>query len=178
MKEIKIIIFLFVFISLINTIKSVNYPKIKIIINAELNGTASYISLDDIPQNEKFIYFLFDFEFHTIINTKNSNIALFILTTSLDYQNEKSLEKIITYGFSKKFPVFSREDLEQITWEKMNIISKGKNYYGDFEYFLQSGKNTEEYKSLILRIPTFGKNEGSVSVENVLEFPSSDKSEL
>ena len=179
MKEMKIILSCFIFTVLINTIQSTNEPEIKLIVSAALNGTASYVSLDYIPQNENFVYFSFDFAFHRKTNAKNKKIALFLLSTSLDFQDENSLEKTIVYGFSgKSWTDITSKDLEEMKWEKMNIVSKEKNYYDDFEYYLKSERNLIKYNSLILRIPTLGKNEGSITVENVFEFPSRDKNEL
>ena len=90
MNEHNIFYFLILLLILILENKAENIPEIHFIISGTLNGTASFFSLENVNENEKYLYFAFDFEFHSKSVHKNENIAYFLISSELDLVYENS----------------------------------------------------------------------------------------
>ena len=59
----------------------------------------------------------------------------------------------------------------------LKILHKEKPY-NDINYYVKIKRRKEKMNTLILRIPLNGRNEGSINIENILEFPDFDQNEL
>ena len=117
------IFILYVLSFLIFEIKSVNLPQIYSIISGTLNGTATFVSLEDINRNNTFLYFSFDFKFHNSAMENNKNVAYFLLTSELDLK--------MKFGFSIKNldEIKNDEDIKNIKWKRIKFLNVTYIYY-------------------------------------------------
>ena len=170
MKKLTILNTIFILASLISMFKADMVPDIHFIISGTLNGTAAFVSLESSPEIEKYLYFSFDFCFHSVSIKKNKNIAYFLINSDLDL--DKSSKEKINYGFLQKnwTDINSYNDLKDVEWKNLDLLYKEK-IYSDMNYYYQVTRNNEKMNTLILRIPKNGKKEGLISIENILELP-------
>ena len=159
-------------LTLLIKINSTESNDIKFIISATLNGTSPFVSLLDLPSDEKYLYFTFDFNYHFKIQKKYRNVVYFLIDTLIDFQtNDKSEENSICFGFSnKKWNEITVSDLENIKFSRALIVSK-KKPFNEFQYqikiktpFLKGGL------TLVLRVPRLGYNTGYFSIQNILKL--------
>ena len=157
-------------------INSNNLLEIHHIISGTLNGTASYVSLDDINHNESYIYFSFDFKYHNSAVKRNFNTSYFLISSDFELKGYKK-EKI-KYGFLEQNwdEIKNEDDIKNITWKTMKLIRKEKNY-NDFNYYFRIRRRKIKMNTVIIRIPLNGRNEGFISVENILDLPDFNKNE-
>ena len=136
-----------------------------------LNGTAAFASLESLRDNEKYLYFTFDFEYHNKEIPKSKDIAYFLISSEFDLENGKSSTDKIRSGFlEKSWKDINTFDIKDIKWEKVKLLYKEKPY-NDINYYIEVKKKDDKMKTLILRIPTNGKREGTLNIENILTLP-------
>ena len=176
MKKLTILNTIFILASLISKFKTDIVPDIHYIISGALNGTAAFVSLESSPEIEKYLYFSFDFGFHSFSIKKNKNIAYFLINSDLDL--DKSSKEKINYGFLQEnwTDINSYNDLKDVEWKNLDLLYKEK-IYSDMNYYYQVTRNNEKMNTLILRIPKNGKKEGLISIENILELPDFNEKE-
>ena len=164
------IFILYILSFLIFEVKSVNLQQIYSIISGTLNGTATFVSLEDIDRNDTFLYFSFDFKFHNSAVENNKNVAYFLLTSELDLK--------MKFGFSKKNldEIKNDEDIINIKWKRIKFLYKEKQY-NDINYYFKIKRRKENMNTLLFRIPIDAGNEGSITIENILELPKFNESE-
>ena len=77
----------------------------------------------------------------------------------------------IKIGFSQKsWKDFNGDNINNIKWEKIKLLYKEKPY-NDINYYYEVKRKEQTMKTLIIRIPTNGKREGSLMIENILALP-------
>ena len=81
----------------------------------------------------------------------------------MNFEDEESLTKTISCGYSEKVwnEIKSKNDIENIKWDKMNILSKKNGNYNDFEYYLKSTKMGSQHKTLIIGIFILNKQKNT-----------------
>ena len=154
-------------------IHSYETPLIHFIISGSLNGTAAFVNLDNIPENIDYIYFSFDFDFHSKVS-KNPNIAFFIIDSLIDYSQENSVNEKVEYGFVEKTwtEMKNYEDLNYVKkWKKIDFLYKYNDSNSNMKY-CEAERISDKMKTLILRVPTYGKREGYIMVSNILNLPN------
>ena len=161
-------ILLFLSLSLFN-IKADKIQDIHLIISYKLNGTAAFASLESVEQNEKYIYFAFDFNEHSKSVPESPDIAYFSINS--DFELNLPNKDKVEYGFSKKNwnDIKSSEDLD-INWQRLKFRYKEKNY-GDRNYYYKIKRLDEKMNTLLIRIPTNGRNEGYITIANDYALP-------
>ena len=85
MKKLKLFLTFIIFLSLIILINTETLPEMHFIASGTLNGTASFVSLEDMNDNEKYVYFTFDFNFHNI--SVNDEKAYFLFNKELNLKD-------------------------------------------------------------------------------------------
>ena len=175
--KINIYIYIFIIILYFNFINSKPLSEIHHIISATLNGTSAFAALESIQPNEKYIYFTFDFKFHHSAVATYKNLAKFLISSDFELKGHKK-EKM-KYGFVEKNwdEIKTEDDIQNIKWKTIKILHKEKPY-NDINYYVKIKRRKEKMNTLILRIPLNGRNEGSINIENILEFPDFDQNEL
>ena len=170
MKFIKIIFSFLIVGVLIMTSKADSLPDMHFIVSGTLNGTAAFASLEYLKENEKYLYFTFDFGFHSISVPDNKDVAYFLISSEIDLENENTSKEKITYGFSEKsWTNINEKDLKGISWENLKLIHKEKPY-SDINYYFKAERQNEKVKTLLLKIPTNGNKEGTITIENILNL--------
>ena len=179
MNEHNIFYFLILLLILILENKAENIPEIHFIISGTLNGTASFVSLENVNENEKYLYFAFDFEFHSKSVHKNENIAYFLISSELDLVYENSNKEKIKYCFLEKSwnDNINREDLKNTIFKNVKLLYK-ENSYNDINYYYEIKRKDDKMKTLVIRIPTNGNKEGSITIENILDIPDYKNSDI
>ena len=175
-KNNNLLILFILFISLYK-INSTENQEIHPIISATLNGTAAFVSLENISPKEKYIYFSFDFQFHHLNIKRHKNIAYFLITSDFDLIDNKK-EKI-KYGFIDKYfdeLNFDKDINTNISWHSVKILHKEKPD-NDINYYIKIKRKKKNMKTLLLRIPVNRRNEGSITVENIIDLPSFNENE-
>ena len=178
MKDMKLFYFSIILTVLVFNVKLDSVPQLHFIVSGTLNGTAAFASLDFLTENEKYLYFSFDFDFHSTSVPNNPNLAYFLLSTEIDFPNEKSSQEKISFGFSLKNwdDINSLEEINNIRWEKLKLLYKEKPY-SDINYYYKIRRTNKKMKTLIIRIPRNGYKEGSITIENILNLPDFNKEE-
>ena len=172
----KIYNYIFLFIILyFNYISSKKIKEIHSIISATLNGTAAYVSLESIDQNEKYIYFTFDFKYHHSAVKKYNNLAKFYLNSDFALKGLKK-EKM-QYGFVEKKwdEIKTDNDIKNIKWKTIKFVHHEEKSEKNFDYYFKIKRRKGSMNTLLLRIPVNGRAEGSINIENILDFPEFDK---
>ena len=100
----------------------------------------------------------------------NKNVAYFLLTSELDLKMKS--------GFSIKNldEIKNDEDIKNIKWKRIKFLYKEKQY-NDINYYFKIKRRKENMNTLLFRIPIDAGNEGSISIENILELPKFNESE-
>ena len=165
---------LLILISNFFNIQSNSLEEIHPIINAKLNGTAAFVSLENNEQNETYTYFSFDFSYHNL-TMKKHKIAYFLITSDFEINETDKIE----YGFieEKWDEIYNVNDIKNkyIKWKKIDLLHKEKTY-NDINYYCRIKKTMKVYYSTaIIRIPIDGRNNGSISVENIIQLPDFNK---
>ena len=157
-------ILLFLCLSLFN-IKADKVPDIHLIISYKLNGTAAFVSLESLEEKEKYIYFAFDFNEHSILVPESKDIAFFSINSDFEL-NAPNKDKV-EYAFSNKiwYDIKSNKDLDDLNWQRLKFRYKEKNY-GDRYYYFKMKRIDERMNTLLIRISTNGRNEGYITVGN------------
>ena len=161
-------IILLFFVSLIIS-KSDKIPDINLIISYKLNGTAAFASLEYLDSNEKYIYFSFDFNEHSLLVPSNKNKAYFSVDSDFELM-PKNKEKI-TFGFCDKkwYDIKSGKDIDKINWENIEYKYKEKEYY-NINYYYEVDRKNEKMNTLLIRVPINKRKEGFVSIANIENF--------
>ena len=172
MVDLKLFYFSILFILLIFKAKSDISPEVRFIVDGTLNGTAAFVSLEFVKENVEYLYFTYDFEFHSNSVQKNPNIAFFIISSEFEFTNENPSKEKINYGFTDKVwtDINNSTDINNINWEEIKLLYKEKPY-SDFNYYYEIHRTNKNMKTLIIRIPINGHKEGSITVENILKLP-------
>ena len=167
-----ILIYALFILLIIIEIKADNIPQMNFVINGALNGTATFVSFENINENEKYLYFTFDFEFHSKSVPKSKNIAYFLISSEIDLVNENSNKEKIKYGFLDKSwnDNINGDDIKNIFWNQIKLLYK-ENPYTDINYYYEIKRKDDKMKTLVIRIPTNGNKEGSITVENIMALP-------
>ena len=149
-------------------------PTIYFIISYKLNGTAAFVPLEYTDENEKYLYFSFDFKFHSEGESKNKDIAYFFINS--DFELNIPNEEKIKFGFSENIwhEIKSKRDLENIDWKNIENIYK-ENEDRNYNYHLKIEKKDERMNTLLIRIPKYGNKEGYITVGNTYNVPKLDK---
>ena len=177
MTKLKIFFSLFIFAIIIFISKTDKIPEMHFIVSGTLNGTAAFASLDSISEKEKYLYFTFDFEFHSSAVPKSKDIAYFLISSDFDLENAKYSKKTIKIGFLEKtWKDINGNDIKDIKWDKIKLLHKEKPY-NDINYYYEVERKDQKMKSLILRVPTNGRREGSINIENILTLPDFNENE-
>ena len=176
MKNQNIIYILFLLNLSLYSINSYNLPEIHPIISGTLNGTAAFVSLESINDNESYLYFSFDFKYHNSAVKQNFNTAYFLISSDLQlngYNQEK-----IKFGFLEQNwdEIKNEDDIKNIKWKRMKLLRKEKSY-DEFNYYFRIRRRKIKMNTVIIRIPVSKRKEGSISVENIIELPDSNKNE-
>ena len=171
MEDLKIFYFLILIILVFN-IKSDISPEVRFIVDGTLNGTAAFVSLEFLRENVQYLYFTYDFEFHSNSVPKSPDIAYFIISSEFEFPNENSSKEKINYGFTDKVwsDIKNSTDINNINWNQTKLLYKEKPY-SDFNYYYKIKRINKNLKTLIIRIPIDGHTEGSITVENILKLP-------
>ena len=150
--------------------KSERNPEIHYIISGTLNGTAAFVSLESVDPDQEYIYFTFDFKFHSSAVPKSRDIAYFDFTT--DFNLIARYKEEIKFGFTQKNwdEIKSEEDVVKVKWQPMKPIYKEISDY-DTNYYFKIKREEKMENTLIFRIPINGRKEGYISIENFLEPP-------
>ena len=158
-----------------NSINSKKLKEIHNIISATLNGSASYVSLESIDQNQKYIYFTFDFKYHHSAVKKYNNIAKFFLSSDFALKGLKI--KKMQYGFVEKNweAIKTDDDIKKINWKIIKFVHHEEKSEKDFNYYFKIKRRKQNMNTLLLRIPVNGRSEGFINIENILDFPEFDK---
>ena len=161
-------IILLFFISLIIS-KSDKIPDINLIISHKLNGTAAFASLEYLDSNEKYIYFSFDFNEHSLLVPSNKIKAYFSIDSDFELM-PKNKEKI-TFGFCEKkwYDIKSEEDIDKINWGNIEYKHKEKDYY-NINYYYEVDRTNEKMNTLLIRVPINERKEGFISIANIEDF--------
>ena len=168
---------LLIFLSLsLFSIKANNQPEIHNIISGTLNGTAAFVSLESIDSSQKYLYFTFDFKFHSSAVPKNSNIAYFDINA--DFKLIGHHKEKMKFGFSEKncYDIKTEEDFNDIKWKTMKPMIKEKTE-NDWNYYIKIKRRKEIKNTLILRIPVNDRKEGYITIGNILELPQREEKE-
>ena len=149
--------------------KSDLIPDINFIISYKLNGTAAFVSLEYVDPNEKYIYFTFDFNYHSSAVAHSKNKAYFSIDSDLELTAPD--KEGITFGFSEKIwnEIKSYEDIEKVEWKKMKFRYIEK-YYNNKNYYFDVERANDKINTMIIRVPINKRNEGYISIENVKDF--------
>ena len=150
--------------------KSERNPEIHYIISGTLNGTAAFVPFESVDPNQKYLYFTFDFNFHSSAVPKSSDIAFFDFTT--DFKLIPKYKEKIKYGFTEKNwnEIKSEEDMTNVKWKPMKSIYKEISDI-DRNYYFKINRKGKMKNTLIFRIPINGRKEGFITIENILEPP-------
>ena len=150
--------------------KSERNPEIHYIISGTLNGTAAFVSLESVDPDQEYLYFTFDFKFHSSAVPKSSDIAFFDFTT--DFKLIPKYKEKIKYGFTEKNwnEIKSEEDMTNVKWKPMKSIYKEISDI-DRNYYFKINRKGKMKNTLIFRIPINGRKEGFITIENILESP-------
>ena len=166
---------IFIILICIIHINSEYFPEIHPIISGTLNGTASYVSLDDINPNETYLYFSFDFKFHNSAIEKDKNTAYFLITSEFDLFNYSKGK--IRYRFIKQDmdEIKTEKDIINIKWRRQKFLYKEKTE-NEIKYYFRIKRRKEIMNTLLFKLPIERRN-GSVTIENILYLPNFDENE-
>lgn len=140
--------------------------QIKMIPDAYMNATASFVSLDSVEKTS-FLYFTYDFDYHNQVNPDQKDIAYFKISTELILS---SWDIKFTFLNKSQEEVNSTDlnDLKNKYWKNIFLFEKEKTL-NEYNYYIQINKFGKR-KTLIFRIPVL-KNEGQITIENLYSLP-------
>ena len=149
--------------------KSDTFPDINFIISYKLNGTAAFANFEFVNPGEKYIYFSFDFKYHSSAVPLSKNKAYFSIDS--DFELMPPDKEKITIGFSEKNwnEIKSNKDIENIDWKKIEYKFKERQY-DNRNYYYEVERKNDEMKTMLIRVPINGKNEGYITIENIKDF--------
>ena len=159
MKNQNIIYILFLLNLSLYSIKSNNLLEIHPIISGTLNGTAAFVSLENINDNESYLYFSFDFKYHYSAVKQNLNTAYFLISSDLElngYNQEK-----IKFGFLEQNldEIKTENDIKNIKWKRMKLLRKEKSY-NEYNYYFRIRRRKIKMNTAIIRIPIMEEKKG------------------
>lgn len=171
-----------IFLSLLFLSKEESEKKIFHLITSELqNGTAAIVNLEDIPSDSDFIYFTFDFNYHSK-NVIMSKFDTYFKISTEKFEISEKLEKnknIISYGLAQQeWTDFKEEDdLEKkvIMWRRPKFLLEKKNENNQIDYYIQVKKIFSTDKTLIFKIQKKDVKEGEIIIENLINIPTDIK---
>ena len=157
-----------------------NNQEIHKIISARLNNvkwTTLYVSLDNIPQNEEYVYFSFDFNYHSsFYANEEKDIANFLVGYKFPLKEKPEYCcKLLRYAFTEKNldEIRTYEDIKNVGWgsihNRRTIIKEELN--NEIKFYYSIIRSYKKANTLLLRLPTNGIKKGSLTVENILDFP-------
>jgi hypothetical protein len=164
---------LFLFISF-NISKESPSSEIKIIPDANQNATAAFVLLDDLEEETKdfYLYFKFDFEYHSQTTQNRKNKAFFKLTTEFAL----SPFQIQSIFLDKTLEEVNLADINNNGHWKENHIVFREQIDNEYNYYFIINNKHHEYeennnrKTLILRI-LINKKQGQLTLENLFTLP-------
>ena len=175
MSNLKIYLFLQIFLSIFFFINAYTYQDVHLLISAKLNGTSPAIALKELKPDQTYLYFLFDFAYHNEHVKKSKNVAYFKITTKINIPiDEEELPKnSVAYRLSTKEwnKIKKNKIANNMMYKKVQIISKEEKN-GKYNYYFKIEKKDDKKITLIIRVPTQGKREGYLDIYNILEIPS------
>ena len=164
---------LYLFISF-NISKESPSSEIKIIPDAYQNATAAFVLLDDLEEETKdfYLYFKFDFDYHSQITQNRKNKAFFKLTTEFELSPfqiqgiflDKALEEV------KLADIYNNGHWKQIPYTFREQIYNEYNYYFIIYNKHHEYEEDNNRKTLIFRI-LINKKQGQLTLENLLTLP-------
>ena len=163
------IIFALVLSTIFNIVNSTTTYDVHYVISAKVNGTAAYADLS--TEDTDYVFFSFDFELHNEKVPESKDLAYFTISSSLNLLKDKSLGVGFYEGpyadikTTDDIKDYKYEDTKAAYYENDNSVNK---------YYYKIKRSDTKKKTLLLRVPKTGFNEGDVTVENVLSIPGSD----
>ena len=177
MAFLRIILQLQILFSFFLFMQTYQLENVHFLISAKLNGTSPAISLDTLKPNQKYLYFLFDFDYHRLHIKNSKNVAFFQVSTNLDIPIGDELAKYeISYRFSQKkwSQIKNMKVANNIMYKKVQILFKEEKD-GKYNYYFKINQTDEKKITLIIRVPTQGKTKGFINIYNLLEIPKFQK---
>lgn len=154
-------------------------PSIKYVVDASLNGTATFVQLEDIKDD--YVYFTFDLDYrYKKASFMEQNKVYFHITTSYDLSkaNKFKFSRAMNIGFgltNKKWEdIKKQKDISSIFWMNSIIIDSQKGNNGDYEYYIQINF-IYKTNTLILRVPKINQEKGDITIENIINLPENLK---
>ena len=142
---------------------------IKYIPDATFNATAAFADLDGTQKND-FLFFSFDFDYHSEVKSNEKYLAFFKINTDF-----KLLASIKYTFINKEIDKINQTDIDiadkQRLW-KMSLPVNVKSIGNENEYYVKITKFGPQNSkhTAILGIPVY-KNKGQITIENVLILP-------
>ena len=169
--KITIIFFALVLTTIFNIVNSATTYDVHYIISAKVNGTAANA---DLSQEDKdYVFFSFDFELHNQEVPESKDLAYFEISSSLNLLKDKSLG--VGFYEGPYTDIKATDDIKDYKYEDTKAAYY-ENADNDNKYYYKIKRSDTKKKTLLLRVPKTGFNEGGVMVENVLSIPGgSDK---
>ena len=164
---------LFIFIFLFFHMNCYYFQNTHFLISAKLNGTSPVVSLNQLKPKSNYVNFIFDFFYHNNAVPDSKNIAYFKISTNLDIPEDDSTENSIKCRFFEDdwTKIIKRQITKNLEYNTIKFISKEENKINDkmvYTYQFKIEKQKDKDKTLIIKVPTQKKNEGFISIENVL----------
>ena len=158
------IITLFYTLLIIFLFKSIDSSEIRYVIDAWVNGTATFIELPFVL--EDYIYLGFDFDYHNQISPENKEIAFFRMESNVDLIKSNSVRYLFYEKYLNETEII---DIKDLNWKEIKYSSK--QAVGDnTEYYYKIERNDKKYKTLFLRVANINNNkQGTLVVENINE---------
>ena len=164
MKEIKLLNILFLFTLILFKANAADESEIHYVIDSSMNSTVySY----DLSSEKDYVYFSYDFHYHSQHVTENKDTAFFSIYSETPYINDNS----VTFQFSnKEWSTITYNDVKDLAWEKTSIVYQEKSE-DVTKYYFKLTRTNEQAKSLLLKVSNNQEKTGTLTVENVLAIP-------
>ena len=146
---------------------SISCFDIKYIPDSTYNATAAFAFLDGTQEN-KYVYFSFDFDYHNQMKKKQKNIAYFKINSDFN----TSLVDIRYTIINKEWDKIDSKDIdEQRFWKMAMLVFGENNVYGSENYVrINKFRSHRSKNTAVLRI-TVPKKEGQITIENLYPLP-------
>ena len=147
-------------------VNSLTSSQIEYIIDAGANGTSPAVDLSIV--DEEFVFFSFDFDYHSQLIPDSKDTAFFNIHSDFDLIKDKSVGYLLD---EKNWTQIDIKDIRNKTWKETKIMNKEKN--NDItNYYYKFNRDNEKIKTLLLRVATNGVKKGYLYVENISGIPS------
>ena len=165
---------LFIFICFFFQMNCYYFQNTHFLISAKLNGTSPVVSLNQLKPKSNYVNFIFDFFYHSNAVPESKNTAYFKISTNLDIpEDDISSENSIKFRFFEDnwTKIIKKQITKNLEYHFIKFISKEENKVNDklvYTYKFKIEKQNEKDNTLLIKVPTQNKNEGFISIENVL----------